>query len=80
MRAPRPSANEQEAGRPLGRWHRSDRDYFMEYHVTGVTVRGARFKRVYERWIWANGINLYKGSVWGVREDGTRKLLKRVYN
>lgn len=53
---------------------------YVEYHVTGLTVHGTRFKRVYQHLGWAWGVNLYNGSLWGVRPDGTRKLLKRAYN
>ncbi len=55
---------------------------FVAYHVTGTDVSGRRFKRVYNYAgiLWAMGVNLYNGSVWGVCADGKRKLLKRVYN
>jgi hypothetical protein len=49
------------------------------YIVTGKTVRGKRF-RINSDNLWhAMGINLYRGSVWQVR-DGKRKLIKRVNN
>jgi len=51
---------------------------FHKYVVTGKTVRGTRFRLVYSHAIWAMGINLWKGSVWGVKANGKRKLLKRV--
>ena len=55
--------------------------YFVEFHVTGVDVRGRRFKKkVFQSFYAASMINLWKGSVWGVLENGRRKLLKRVYN
>ena len=47
------------------------------YIVTGITVKGQRFRRVYGNGFFAMGINLYRGSVW-VEENGKRKLLKRV--
>jgi hypothetical protein len=50
-----------------------------KYHVTGVCVDGKRFKRVTDNPHYALAINLYRGSVWQVR-DGKRKLLKRVFN
>lgn len=49
------------------------------YAVTGVTVDGKRFKMTYEVPEFALAINLWRGSVWQVR-DGVRKLLKRVMN
>ena len=53
--------------------------YFAEFHVTGVDVRGRRFKKkVFRSFYAANMINLWEGSVWGVLENGRRKLLKRV--
>ncbi len=55
--------------------------YFKEFHVTGELRSGVRFKRMkFSSFASANMINLYSGSVWGVKEDGSRKLLKRVYN
>ena len=55
--------------------------YFVEFHVTGIDARGRRFKkRVFRSFYAANMINLWEGSVWGVLENGRRKLLKRVYN
>ena len=53
---------------------------YVIFHVTGKTVNGTRFRIECNGLFWAMGINLYTGSVWGVRPDGTRKLLKRVYN
>ncbi len=59
---------------------------FVKYHVTGTTkplcgrLVGQRFRIVTKSAGHADGINLWLGSVWGVRADGTRKLLKRVFN
>jgi len=50
-----------------------------KYHVTGVTKLGHRFKLVYSDFITAMCINLWKGSVWEVK-NGKRKLIKRVMN
>jgi hypothetical protein len=50
-----------------------------KYHVTGVTVRGKRFKYVYSHPMMAMSVNLYRGSVWQVVE-GKRTLVKRVFN
>jgi hypothetical protein len=56
--------------------HRMAFQYFV---VTGVLTNGRRFKaKMYYNWKWANSINLYKGSVWGVGANGRRTLLKRV--
>lgn len=51
-----------------------------EFHVTGITRNGKRFKLVYSSLYMAMSINLYRGSVYAVLDNGTRKLLKRVYN
>jgi hypothetical protein len=51
----------------------------MHYIVTGVDVRGKRFRLQYTNIRWALGINLWRGSVWEV-SNGKRKLIKRVYN
>lgn len=52
------------------------------YHVTGVTTggkNGKRFKIVTSNPHYALGINLWRGSLWQVR-DGKRTLLRRVWN
>jgi len=55
--------------------------YFKEFHVTGVLRNGRRFKTMkFSSYNTAICINLWRGSVWGVKEDGSRKLLKRSYN
>lgn len=51
----------------------------MAYIVTGVDVRGKRFRLQYDRLFYALSINLWRGSVWSVY-NGKRKLIKRVYN
>ena len=51
----------------------------IEYAVTGVTTDGKRFRLSYSSIMQALGINLYRGSVWEVK-NGKRKLIKRVYN
>lgn len=54
------------------------------FDVTGTLVKGERFfnhyHNNYHNIYMTMGINLYRGSVWGVLPNGTRKLLKRVYN
>ena len=49
------------------------------YHVTGIDRYGKRFKIETTNPYYADGINLYRGSVWLV-ENGKRTLIKRVYN
>ena len=53
---------------------------YTKYIVTGLDINGRRFKRIYESPMYAFGINLWNGSVWGLLESGKRKLLKRVTN
>lgn len=54
---------------------------FSSYIVTGITIHGKRFRQEYSEPQWAFGINLFRGSVWGVcKRTNKRKLLKRVYN
>ena len=50
------------------------------FDVTGELVNGGKFKHHYTMIGMAMAINLWRGSVWGVLPNGTRKLLKRVYN
>jgi hypothetical protein len=56
------------------------KEKFVKYHVTGVTRNGERFKIVTACEMHAAGINLWQGTKWGVRADGTRKKLQEVYN
>jgi hypothetical protein len=60
-------------------------DFPGGYHVTGVLYNSTtRFKRTFSAGPsgarFALGINLWRGSVWGVYADGTRQRLKSVYN
>lgn len=60
-----------------------DLDDYKSFEVTGVTVYGKRFKLAYSAtrtgFYTAFGINLYKGSVWGLKNNGKRVVLYRVY-
>jgi hypothetical protein len=49
------------------------------YDVTGVDRSGRRFKHTYRSEFQAMCVNLWRGSVWRVR-DGKRTLIKRVFN
>lgn len=51
----------------------------MLYVVTGLDVRGRRFRMFTSNYMYAMSINLWRGSVWEQKE-GKRKLLKRVRN
>ena len=54
---------------------------FKEFHVTGISFSGRRFKRMtFSSFKSAGMINVWTGSVWGVQENGNRKLLRRIYN
>ncbi len=60
-------------------WRVSDlKEKYKEFHVTGQEVHGPRFRLVYTDPQWAFGINLWRGSVWGVLPTGKRELLKRA--
>jgi len=50
------------------------------YHVTGTDRNGKRFKIVTANKIHAEGINIWKGTVWEVDCDGKRTMIRRVYN
>ena len=52
---------------------------YEKYIVTGVDRNGKRFRKEFSEPRWAFGINLWRGSVWGLL-NGKRKLLNRVYN
>ena len=53
---------------------------FVGYVVTGVLTNGQRFRKTTVIALYALGINLWRGSVWGMKHDGHRQLLKRVTN
>lgn len=57
-------------------------DYPGGFRVTGELRNGPRFVRSFapDEMLWAFGINLWRGSVWGIRADGTKQLLRRVAN
>lgn len=53
---------------------------YTAFIVTGKTTSGKRFKLTYRNALSAFGINLWRGSVWGLLPNGKRKLLKRIMN
>lgn len=53
---------------------------FKSFVVTGITVNKKRFKQKYNSYFIAMSINLYRGHVWGVKENGKRTMLKEVFN
>lgn len=56
-----------------------DLDQFKSYQITGILTNGKRFKPIqYSDVQWAMGINLYNGSIWGIKSDNKRVLLKRI--
>lgn len=53
-------------------------DHFV---VTGLLYNSTkRFVTKHKESFWSFGVNLWRGSVWGVSKEGKRTLLKRVYN
>lgn len=53
---------------------------YASYRITGILTNGRRFSMQTIHLWYAMGINLWRGSVWGVNWHGKRTLLKRVYN
>ena len=52
----------------------------IKFVVTGVLYnRTKRFRITTDSALYADAINLWRGSVWIVK-DGKRKLIKRVWN
>ena len=49
------------------------------YLVTGVDRDGKRFTRQYSVWYMAASVNVWKGSLWLLR-DGKRYLIRTVTN
>jgi len=56
------------------------KDKFVSFEVTGVDCSGKRFKRTGLTAFHARCINVWQGTKWGVRADGTRKKLVEIYN
>ena len=55
-------------------------DYSL-FIITGIDRSGKRFRLSYSTPFMAFAINLWCGTVWGVRKiDGKRERLKRVIN
>lgn len=48
------------------------------FRITGKDGSGKRFAIESNSYSYACMINIYKGSVWAVLENGKKKLLKRV--
>lgn len=58
-----------------------DPNDYTKYVITGKLVNGRRFRNQTTDLRYALGINLWNGSVWGIRKDnGKRQRLKRVIN
>jgi len=53
---------------------------YVSYEVTGVDRYGKRFKMSGLNAFHCRCINLWRGTKWGVRKDGTRKKLVEIYN
>lgn len=56
---------------------------FENFIVTGCYYNNSkkRFKSVYSNWFQADGINLWRGNVWGVLKGTNKRIkLKSVYN
>lgn len=49
------------------------------YIATGVDISGRRFRIKSNNWTYLNGVNIWRGSKWLLR-DGKRWLIQRVYN
>lgn len=57
-------------------------DRFVGYRVTGLFYNSTRKikPRTYSNLQDALSINLWNDSIWGITENGTKKLLKRIIN
>ena len=52
-----------------------------KYKVTGKLRNGKQFKAIHtDNFNYANGINLWNGSVWEKQSNGKWKSIKRVVN
>jgi hypothetical protein len=55
--------------------------FIAKFKVTGVDIRGRRFKAIYtNNRLHALGINLYCGHVWEWGDDGKWHKIKEVWN
>ena len=48
-----------------------------QFVITGVDANGKRFKPIKTN--TPQHYNIYKGSLWKIKEDGKRKLVKRYF-
>jgi len=54
---------------------------FVKFVVTGLYYNSTRkFRIVTSSFIHATGINLWKGNIWGVLENGKRVRLSKAVN
>jgi len=50
-----------------------------KFVVTGVDRNGKRFRLVYDSWLMASSVNVWRGNVWLLR-NGKRRLLQSTFN
>ncbi len=53
---------------------------FSSFAVTGIDRNGRRFKMESENYFYLRSVNVWQGTLWGVRKDGSRKALRKYYN
>ena len=53
---------------------------YVSFVATGVDRNGKRFRITSPNWFHISCINVWRGSKWGIRADGKRKLIQRIYN
>ena len=53
---------------------------FISYLCIGKDREGKRFRKEYLNYIHANGINMWKGNMYGIKLNGKRVKLKSVVN
>lgn len=60
----------------------NETEEFVGFKVTGILTNNKRFKKSFDGtssgYHTSMGINLFRGSVWGITTDNKRKLIKRV--
>jgi hypothetical protein len=52
-------------------WEHRQGDYYL---VTGITADRQRFRRVCLRWEYAEGVNVFRGTKWLVRNGNKHRL------
>jgi hypothetical protein len=55
-------------------------DRLSHYLITGIDIYGKRFRIITDSYLYALGINVWKGTKWFVDVYGRRQVWQRITN